>query len=230
MDRKTLVLAAGFAALLFLSVVFFPNVKAPDIKGGFVASQTDAEKALDAGELDKQTARDVLALKRAGLHVTLAELDAASHDAPGNRLYGALAEIDQPKFEVLYPRDADHEPHRALCFAIQREGGVSHDIFYYNAANAYDMGDLGLYAWIRSGCAAAIKASTQSQLRSQYLARIMALVPKDPSYDTERSAIGGNLYMVCREETRQNLKGLTGPQRVTVDMRDSQRCQRLSGQ
>ena len=206
-----------------------PELNLPHGASGGKSSKSDAEIALDAGTLDTKTAREVLALKRAGIHLTLADLDSARNDAPENRIYGAVAEIAHPVFETVNPRDADHKSHQAVCFAIRRDSGVAHEIVYYNAENLYEMGGTGLYGWIRSGCAAAVRASKQTLSETSYMVKILALVPKDETHASIRSSISGNLYMACGEETRQHLKGLSEAARAGMEARESERCRKLSG-
>lgn len=229
MNRTTILLAAGIATLVFLAVLFMPDLNLSRVAAGDKSSKTDAEIALDAGTLDTETARDVLALKRAGIHLALADLDSARNDAPENRIYGAVAEIANPAFEALNPRDADHKPHQAVCFAIRRNNGVAHEIVYYNADNLYQMGGAGLYGWIRSGCAAAVHTSRQTLSETSYMVKILALVPKDEIHANIRSSISGNLYMACGEESRQHLKGLSEARRAGMEARENERCRKLSG-
>jgi len=227
LDRTTIVMAIGTTAAVCLGLLFLSELHLSGPGPALKSSRTDAEIALDAGELDTETARDVLALKRAGVHVTLADIEAAKHDAPKSQIYAAIAEIDAPAFEAVNPRDNDHAPHHAICFAIQRETGVAHAIVYYNTTNFYDVSS-GVYGWIRSGCADAVRRSQKTLSETAYMGKILALVPKDESHKWIRTSISGNMYMACGKEVRERFKGFSEERRSEMEMPEMQRCRTLS--
>jgi hypothetical protein len=229
LNRTTLIIAAGLFAFLFLAVVFMPDLKISGAIARPKPMKTDAELALDNGSLDVETARDVSALERNGVHVTLAQINAANSDAPENWINGAFVEMPKPVFETVNPVDADRDPHKAFCFAIRRETGVVHEIVYYNAGNVYPMGGVSLYGWIRSGCAAAVQASHQTISETNYMGRVLALVPKDQANSSLRRSISGNMYMACGQETKQRLKSLSEPRKTEMQMAELDRCHKLSG-
>jgi len=228
LDRTTIFMAIGTAAAVCLGLLFISELHLSAPAPVFKSSRTDAEIALDAGKLDTETAREVQALKREGIHITLADIEAAKHDAPENRIYGTIAEIDHPAYEAVNPRDNDHAPHHAICFAIRRDTGVVHPIVYYNADNLYNVGDGGLYSWIRSGCAAAVRTSKQTLSETNYMGKILALVPKDETHQWIRTSISGNMYMTCEEEVRQHLKGFSEARRMQMEVQEIERCRKLS--
>jgi hypothetical protein len=228
MDRTTILMGVGTAATVCLALLFVTELKFSAPAAVARPSKTDAEMALDSGKLDEKTARVVQALKRDGIRLSLAELEAAKNDAPASLGSGTIAEIAKPAYESLNPRDADRARHHAICFSIRRENGIEHDIVYYNTAHFYKMGDMGLYAWIRSGCADAIRTSTQTLSKTAYMGKVLGLVPKDDLHEWIRDSISMNMQMACGDEVRQRFKGLSAARRVQVEGAEMERCRKLS--
>ncbi|ESQ79498.1 hypothetical protein [Asticcacaulis sp. YBE204] len=193
MDRLTLIIAGGVGVALFGAVLVFPEVKiSPRVK-------TDAEIALAEGRLSKDDARAVQTLREAHIFVTLAQLEAAKTDAAGNGAEARYAAIAPQGYEAVNPRDDDRKPHKALCYSLKTDRFRSHDIVYYNDDHFYQMQNVPLANWIRSGCAEAVAASRDTSSRLTYMRRIGKLVPSTESYRWVRASIDGNAYMICQQ-------------------------------
>jgi hypothetical protein len=209
MDSKMVFIGGLLCGGLFLAVLFAPELGDKAAKAGIEATRapTDAETALQRGELSKKEARAVNELKRVGIHVTLADLKAAQNDGPGGGAEALLAEIDTPSYEALNPLDQDRQPHRALCFTRQSTTGVVHDIVYYNDGYFYDMGEMGLSNWIRSGCAQAIRTRASTTSLYVYYQRLLRLVPRDELHKWRRDSVVMELFKACTDDAEKRRKG-----------------------
>lgn len=219
MDQKALLVSGGVFAVVFAGVLFLPfdrmfKPSAPDAAKEPLQARVDPvfhtvppdnrpEAVKSAERIDGEVSNVAMYAKMNGLDSKPeAEVRAAVDDAPtapGYVAYGSVANISIP---MDVTDDIDTSGLKVACFSIRNPvsradahalpSSSIHQMILYDATRYIPAETVELYAWVYSGCAAAVRSGSAINA-TRYEMTLHDLMPHTPQYDAQRQKIMQNL-------------------------------------